>query len=144
MIGGPDLKKLEEYSTKILERMKTIPDAVDVDSTLISGKPEVQLEVDRDTAADLGVRIGDVSQALNTLVAGQDATTFNQGSEQYDVTVRAINPFRTSVEGLNRMIVPSANVKPISPLLDQAERSMSMAIWLCNSTHSETVSLMGG
>ena len=110
MIAGPDMKKLEEYSSKILEKMKTIPDAVDVDTTLIAGKPEVQLVVDRDTAADLGVRVGDVSQALNTLVAGQDATTFNQGSDQYDVTVRAINPFRTSLEGLKRMIVPSAKL----------------------------------
>ena len=110
LIAGPDLKKLEEYSSKLLEKMKSIPDAVDVDTTLISGKPEVQLEVDRDTAADLGVRVGDVSQALNTLVAGFDATTFNQGADQYDVTVRAINPFRTSIEGLNRMIVPSAKL----------------------------------
>src|SRR5205085_12703085 len=55
MIAGPDLKKLEEYSSKLLAKMKTIPDAVDIDSTLISGKPELQLEVDRDTAADLGV-----------------------------------------------------------------------------------------
>ena len=108
LIAGPDLKKLEEYSSKLLEKMKSIPDAVDVDTTLISGKPEVQLEVDRNTAADLGVRVGDVSQALNTLVAGQDATTFNQGADQYNVTVRAINPFRTSLEGLSRMIVPSA------------------------------------
>ena len=110
LISGPDLKKLEEYSSKLLAKMKTIPDAVDVDSTLISGKPEIQLEVDRDTAADLGVRVGDVSQALNTLVAGQDATTFNQGADQYNVTVRAINPFRTSIEGLKRMIVPSAKL----------------------------------
>jgi HAE1 family hydrophobic/amphiphilic exporter-1 len=83
--------------------MKTIPDAVDVDSTLISGKPEVQLEIDRDTAADLGVRVGDVSQALNTLVAGQEATTFNEGTDQYEVRVRAINNFRTDVEGLKRL-----------------------------------------
>ncbi len=110
LIAGPELKKLEEYSSKLLAKMKTIPDAVDVDSTLISGKPEVQLEVDRDTAADLGVRVGDVSQALNTLVAGQDATTFNQGADQFDVTVRAINPFRTSMEGLKRMIIPSAKL----------------------------------
>jgi HAE1 family hydrophobic/amphiphilic exporter-1 len=107
LISGPDLKKLEEYSAKLLEKMKTIPDAVDVDSTLISGKPEVQLEVDRDTAADLGVRIGDVSQALNTLVAGQEATSFNEGTDQYEVRVRAINSFRTNVEGLSRLIVPS-------------------------------------
>ena len=110
LISGPDIKVLEEASEKVLAKMKTIPDAVDVDTTLISGKPELQLEVDRDTAADLGVRVGDVSQALNTLVAGQEATTFNAGSDQYDVYVRAINSFRTSEEGLKRMIVPSAKL----------------------------------
>ena len=110
LVSGPDLKKLEEYSSKILEKMKTIPDAVDVDSTLISGKPEVQLEVDRATAADLGVRVGDVSQALNTLVAGQEATTYNEGTDQYEVHVRAINPFRSNLEGLKRLIVPSTKL----------------------------------
>ncbi len=110
LIAGPDLKKLEEYSEKILEKMKTIPDAVDVDSTLISGKPEVRLSVDRATAADLGVRIGDVSQALNILVAGQQASTFNAGTDQYEVRVRAISSFRTSVDGLKRVIVPSAKL----------------------------------
>ncbi|MEJ7622688.1 MAG: efflux RND transporter permease subunit [Pyrinomonadaceae bacterium] len=114
LIAGPDLKKLEEFSNKIIERMKTIPDAVDVDSTLISGKPELQLEVDRTTAADLGVRVGDVSQALNTLVAGQEATTYNAGTDQYEVRVRAINPFRTSLEGLNRMVVPSAKLGQVT------------------------------
>jgi HAE1 family hydrophobic/amphiphilic exporter-1 len=114
MIAGPDLKKLEEYSEKILEKMKTIPDAVDVDSTLISGKPEVRLQIDRATAADLGVRVGDVSQALNTLVAGQEVTTFNEGSEQYEVHVRAINKYRTDVEGLARMIVPSTKLGWVS------------------------------
>ena len=110
LVAGPDLQKLEEYSAKILEKMKTIPDAVDVDSTLISGKPEVQLEIDRDTAADLGVRVGDISQALNTLVAGQEATTFNVGTDQYEVRVRAVNQYRTSVEGLSRLIVPSSKI----------------------------------
>ncbi|HYJ92796.1 MAG TPA: efflux RND transporter permease subunit [Pyrinomonadaceae bacterium] len=110
LVSGPDLKKLEEYSEKILEKMKTIPDAVDVDSTLISGKPEVQLSIDRDRAADLGVRVGDISQALNTLVAGQEATTYNEGTDQYEVRVRAINPFRTSIDGLKRLIVPSSKV----------------------------------
>jgi HAE1 family hydrophobic/amphiphilic exporter-1 len=110
LISGPDIQKLTEYSEKILAKMKTIPDAVDVDSTLIAGKPEIRLSVDRDTAADLGVRVGDVSQALNTLIAGQEATTYNAGTDQYEVRVRAINPFRTSVEGLKRVIVPSTKL----------------------------------
>ncbi|MEP6848295.1 MAG: efflux RND transporter permease subunit, partial [Acidobacteriota bacterium] len=79
----------------------------DVDSTLISGKPEVQLEVDRSTAADLGVRVGDISQSLNTLVAGVEATTYNEGTDQYEVRVRAVNSFRTDIDGLKRLLVPS-------------------------------------
>ena len=114
LIAGPDLKKLEEYSAKLLEKMKTIPDAVDADSTLISGKPEVQLEIDRNTAADLGVRVGDISQALNTLVAGQEATTFNEGTDQYEVRVRAINNYRNDIEGLKRLIVPSTKLGFVS------------------------------
>ncbi len=114
LISGPDLKKLEEISAVMLEKMKTIPDAVDVDSTLISGKPEVRLTVDRDTAADLGVSVGSVSQALNTLVAGTEATTFTQGTDQYEVRVRAINNFRTDVEGLKRLLVPSTTLGTVS------------------------------
>ncbi len=42
----------------------------------------------------------DIEQALNTLVAGQVASTFNAGDDQYDVRVRAQEQFRGSVEGL--------------------------------------------
>ena len=120
-IGGPDLAKLEQYSKRFLEVLKKNPDAVDVDSTLISGKPEIQLEVDRDRAADLGVRVGDVSQALNILVAGQQATTFNEGTEQYEVHVRSDNSFRNDVRSLERLIVPSSKVGWVT--LDNVVRS---------------------
>ena len=70
----------------------------------------MQLQIDRNNAADLGVRIGDISQALNTLVAGQEATTFNEGTDQYDVVVRSMNKYRTDVEGLGQMVVPSTKM----------------------------------
>jgi HAE1 family hydrophobic/amphiphilic exporter-1 len=114
VIGGPDLKKLTEYSDKLLTKMKTIPDVVDADSTLISGKPELRVVIDRDRAADLGVRVGDIAQALNSLVAGQKVSTFNAGTDQYDVRVRSVGQFRTSAEGLKRMIVSSTKVGWVS------------------------------
>src|SRR5689334_19026309 len=110
VIGGPDLKKLTEYSDKLLAKMKTIPDVVDADSTLISGKPEVRVIIDRNRAADLGVRVGDIAQALNSLVAGQKVSTFNAGTDQYDVRVRSVGEYRASTEGLKRMIVSSTKV----------------------------------
>jgi HAE1 family hydrophobic/amphiphilic exporter-1 len=114
VIGGPDLKKLTEYSDALLAKMKTLPEVVDADSTLISGKPEVRVVIDRARAADLGVRVGDIAQALNSLVAGQKVSTFNAGTEQYDVRVRSVGAFRTSVEGLQRMIVSSTKVGWVS------------------------------
>jgi HAE1 family hydrophobic/amphiphilic exporter-1 len=114
VIGGPDLEKLTKYSEALLEKMKTIPDVVDADSSLVTGKPELRVVIDRARAADLGVRVADIAQALNTLVAGQKVSTFNAGTDQYNVRVRAIGQFRSSVEGLKQMIVSSAKIGWVS------------------------------
>ncbi|WP_263415754.1 efflux RND transporter permease subunit [Terriglobus albidus] len=106
-IQGPDLDKLTQYSDKLLARMKKIPGVTDADSSLRSGKPEVRLEIDRARAADLGVSVNNIEQALNTLVAGETASTFNAGDEQYDVRVRAGEQFRSRIEELNKITVPS-------------------------------------
>jgi hydrophobic/amphiphilic exporter-1 (mainly G- bacteria), HAE1 family len=119
-IQGPDLQKLAEYSDKLSAKMRTMPGLADVDSTLRSGKPEVRLDIDRPRAADLGVSVMDIEQALNTLVAGQTASTFNAGDDQYDVVVRAQEQFRGSAEALAKMTVPSSRVGSVG--LDQVVR----------------------
>ena len=108
VIGGPDLQKLTEYSEKLTEKLRALPNVVDVDSSLVVGKPEVRIEIDRARAADLGVRVGDIAQALNVFVAGQDVSTFNEGTDQYDVRVRAVGSARTSPEALQNLFVQSS------------------------------------
>ncbi len=114
VIGGPDLDKLTKYSNDMLGKLKTIPDIVDADSTLITGKPELRVIIDRARAGDLGVRVGDIAQSLNTLVAGQKVSTFNAGVDQYNVRVRAIGQYRANAEGLQRMMVASSKLGWVS------------------------------
>jgi len=114
LIGGPDLQKLTAYSEQLLTKMRTIPDVVDVDSSLISGKPELRVEIDRARAADLGVRVGDIAQSLNTMVAGQKISTYNEGTEQYEVRLRAEGSARASKENLARLFAPSAKLGLVS------------------------------
>jgi len=109
VLNGPDLEKLDTYSQAILEKMRTTAYIADADTSLVYGKPELRVEIDRQRAADLGVRVNDVATALNTLVAGQVVSTFNSGGEQYDVRLRAAREFRTSVEGLSQMTVASTS-----------------------------------
>jgi hydrophobic/amphiphilic exporter-1 (mainly G- bacteria), HAE1 family len=124
-IQGPDLAKLGKYSDELLAKMKTIPSLADADSSLRSGKPELHLDIDRPRAADLGVSVLDIEQALNTLVAGQVASTFNAGDDQYDVRVRAEERFRGGAEGIAKMTVPSAKLGSVP--LDQVVRISSGA-----------------
>jgi HAE1 family hydrophobic/amphiphilic exporter-1 len=119
-IQGPDLQRLAKYSDALLAKMKSIPGLADADTTLRSGKPEVRLEIDRPRAADLGVSVLDIEQAINTLVAGQVASTFNAGDDQYDVRVRAQERFRGGAEGLAKMTVPSSRLGSVP--LDQLVR----------------------
>ncbi|HWP47517.1 MAG TPA: efflux RND transporter permease subunit [Candidatus Limnocylindrales bacterium] len=114
VIYGPELQKLTVYSEELLQKMKTIPDVVDVDSSLIVGKPELRVVIDRELAADLGVSVNDVAQALNLLIAGQVVSTYNEGTDQYDVRLRAMGEYRTSARDLERITVPSSKLGPVS------------------------------
>jgi HAE1 family hydrophobic/amphiphilic exporter-1 len=107
-ISGPDINKLDEYSNKLVERIKKDDNFRDADRSLQLSSPEVRIIIDRQRAADLGVKAGDVAQALNTLAAGARVTTFSEGSDQYDVVVRAAEEFRRTREHLANFTVASS------------------------------------
>jgi HAE1 family hydrophobic/amphiphilic exporter-1 len=121
VLGGPDLEKLNSYSQAMIAKIKELPHVADVDSSLVFGKPELRVEIDRQRAGDLGVRVNDIAQTLNTLVAGQVVSTFPSGGEQYDVRLRAAREYRTSIEGLSQLTVFSTNKQGWVPL-DQVVR----------------------
>jgi multidrug efflux pump subunit AcrB len=106
-IYGPDLGKLAEYSTKIVERLKKVPGAVDVDTNLVVGKPELQVSIDREKAADLGVQVSDIAQTLQLLVGGLKISSYAEAGEDYDVRARADREFRSDARGLSLVTVPS-------------------------------------
>jgi hydrophobic/amphiphilic exporter-1 (mainly G- bacteria), HAE1 family len=121
VIKGPDLDKLNEYATKIVARLQHTPGVGDPDMSMVFGKPELRVEIDRQRANDLGVKVTDIATALNTLVAGQLVSSFPSGGEEYDVRLRADSKYRTSIEGLSQLIVFSTNKQGWVPL-DQVVR----------------------
>ena len=110
-IGGPDLKKLENTSNVLLAKLKEQQKigVVDPDTNLITGKPELGVRIDRDKAADLGVRVQDIASTLNVLVGGLKVTDYYEGGEQYEVHVRAEHEFRKDPQGITQAQVPSGN-----------------------------------
>ena len=109
-INGTDLKSLERYASAIVTAAKKEPGVVDVDTSLNVGKPELSVHVDRMKAADLGVQLSDAADALRLLVGGDQVTTYNEGGEQYEVHVRALQTDRATAEAIGQMTVPSSRV----------------------------------
>ena len=106
-VRGPELKKLETITANVTAKLKKVPGAVDVDSSLISGKPELGVYIDRKRAADLGVSVMDTASALRVLVDGVNVSTFEEKGEQYDVRVRAERQYRADNSGLEMLTLPS-------------------------------------
>ena len=113
LISGPDLRKLDVLSQQLLDRMKQIPGVVDPDRSLNAGKPELSVQVDRPKAADLGVQVGDAAEALRWLVGGDQVTTYNEGSEQYEVHLRAEAANRSTEQAIGGLAVPSSRLGSI-------------------------------
>ena len=113
-VSGPDLHKLGEYSQRIAAALTKTPGVVDVDTTLVLGKPELSVKLDRAKAADLGVQVADVASTLQTMVAGQKISTYNEGGEQYEVHARAVPSWRTGADGVSQMSVPSTRLGAVS------------------------------
>jgi hydrophobe/amphiphile efflux-1 (HAE1) family protein len=108
-ISGPDLSQLTRYTKTILERLKATRGAVDVDSNLIVGNPEVKVSVDRERAADLGVDVMDVANALQLLVGGLKVSTYEEGGNDYDIRARADLVYRADQESIAQMTVRTKN-----------------------------------
>jgi len=111
VIRGPDLNQLAEISKKVADRMHQYPDLVDINPSLNLNTPELQVKVDRQRAADIGVRMTDISDAVRLFYSGEDEITrFKEGSEQYPVTMQLLPEQRDNPDVLNRMMVPSSKL----------------------------------
>ncbi len=113
-VSGPDLQKLAEYSRRLTAALGKVPGVVDVDTSLVLGKPEMAVNLDRKKAAELGVQVADVADTLRMMVGGRKISTYNENGEQYEVHARALHQWRTDAEGISQMAVPSTKLGAVS------------------------------
>jgi HAE1 family hydrophobic/amphiphilic exporter-1 len=106
---GPDMRKLVEIAKEVNHELAKEPSVVDLRVNLSLSNPELQVDIDRQLASDLGVRVSDIAGAVRLLMSGEDQiSTFKEGSEQYLVTMRLPPHQRDDPAVLSRLLIPSA------------------------------------
>ncbi|MBI3682030.1 MAG: efflux RND transporter permease subunit [Acidobacteria bacterium] len=109
MLLGPDLSRLVELARQVNRELIKEPSVVDLRVNLSLNNPELQVDIDRQLASDLGVRVADIASAVRLLMSGEDQiSTFKEESEQYMVTMRLLPGQRDNPAVLSRLLIPSA------------------------------------
>jgi HAE1 family hydrophobic/amphiphilic exporter-1 len=107
-LRGDDLAVLEKTARAMADRMRQIMGFADVDISYRSGKPQLDVDIDRTRAADVGVQAMQVASTVRTLVAGDIATEFESHGDRYDVRVQLPDELRTTASVIERAQVRSA------------------------------------
>jgi multidrug efflux pump len=107
-IRGRDWDALARYSRQIQEQMLQSGKVTDINSDYQVGMPEVRVVPDRSKAADLGVSMADIGQAINAAIGGTRIGKFKEGGRRYDIRVRLLSPQRERPEDINGLYVRSS------------------------------------
>ncbi len=100
-VQGPDVAELQRISDELAAQIRELPGLVDVETSLGSPRPEYRIEVNRDLASELGLDIGQISNSVRPLLAGQTATTWQDPTgEERDVVVQVAPDQRTNLQNL--------------------------------------------
>lgn len=105
-ISGTNQEELEKEAQFVLDKLKDHPALIDVDTSFRLGKPEVQIEIDPQKAADLGVLNAQVGNELRALVEGVTPAVFRKNGKEYNVRVRLRDDQRNLKDHINEIRVP--------------------------------------
>ena len=107
---GPDLRTLSGYALRLNERLSSLPQFIDVKARVNLGNPELRVDVDRQRAADLGVRVASLASALRLMVSGEDEiTSYREDGERYPVKMRVREDQRNDVQSVGGLMVGSSS-----------------------------------
>jgi multidrug efflux pump len=123
-VQDADLEELRTWAPRLMRALAKLPELKDVNSDQKDAGLEIDVEVDRDTAARLGIAMRDVDDALYD-VYGQRfvATTFTQVNE-YHVVLEAAEKYRSAPDSLSGIYVRSVS-GAVVPLRAIAKTTMS-------------------
>jgi len=111
---GPDLRTLSDYALRLLTDVQAMPAISDSKAVVNLSNPELRVAIDRQRAADLGVRVSDLARALRLMVSGEDEiSSYREKGERYPVTIRVRENQRADMAAIGGMMVPSLRGEPV-------------------------------
>jgi HAE1 family hydrophobic/amphiphilic exporter-1 len=124
-LQSPDATELYRHAASFEEKLRTLPDMRDVGSDLQLKNPQLQVVIDRDKMATMGITAQGISprqveEAFWNAYATRQITTINTPNNQYQVIVELDPKFQNDPSALSQLYIRSttgqtATAQPMVP-----------------------------
>jgi len=106
-ISGDDFTVLGRLAEEVRKVIEQVPYVEDIRDDYVAGAPSVEIKVDRQRAALFGLSTNDIGFALKTGYNGLDVSTYREGNEDFDITVRLSESDRRVTDVLQELLIPT-------------------------------------
>ncbi|HEU4458006.1 MAG TPA: multidrug efflux RND transporter permease subunit [Methylibium sp.] len=138
LLSSPDAGDLASATTRLVERMKTLPQLADVATDLQDQGLQAFVQIDREAAGRLGVTVAAIDTALYNAFGQRLISTIYTQASQYRVVLEAAPEFRRGPRALESIYLPGTTVDaagvsttvqvPLSSVARVTERPAALAI----------------
>jgi multidrug efflux pump subunit AcrB len=104
---GDDLEGLQIVSQRIVERLRTYPELLNIEDDFSGGSPELRVVVNEERAAAYGLSVLAVGQYIRAAVDGITATSFVEDNDSIDVVVRYERAGLFRADQLEQLMIPT-------------------------------------
>ena len=103
IVQGTDLDKVQQTADIILDIVRKTPGTTDAKFSIDDPRQEVQVNIDREKMATLGLKVSDVGSTLRVTLNGNDDSKYNENDFEYRIRVGVDNFDRTKAEDVSKL-----------------------------------------
>ena len=112
-VFGYDIDETNAVALDLQQKVAQIPGARDVQLSRDALRPEMNVVFDREKLAYFGLNSATASQAVRNRINGYVASKYREDGDEYDIVVRYAEPFRTSIEDVENIVLYGAKGQPV-------------------------------
>jgi len=143
VIGGGTYEQLAEWRDTLLEKIsESNPGLTNIDWDYKETKPQIEVAIDYNRAADLGVNVQNIGRTLETMLGSRRITTYIEAGEEYDVILEGERDTQRTTTSLQNIYVrsdKSNQLIPLSNLVDIKEVAHSTNLSRYNRIRAITI-----
>jgi HAE1 family hydrophobic/amphiphilic exporter-1 len=124
-LQGPDRDELYAKANELLQKMAQMPQLLDVTSDIQTKNPQLNVDIDRDKAAAVGVTAQQIEDALNNAYGTRQISTIYATSNEYQVILEVKPEFQRDPSSLGQLYIHSTATAATSSQVAQVQGAMA-------------------